>query len=119
PAESLSGLRQADLPSGTHERRQKLRKQSAARDVVSTRTTTTICRDSRARVRSVCFHMFRRAVLLRGRLGGPDRSPHVMFSIKTVVLTPVWPAIKCLPVPPREGGTFHFGTIRNGFRAPP
>jgi hypothetical protein len=22
-------------------------------------------------------------------------------------------------VPPQEGGTFHFGTIANGFRAPP
>jgi hypothetical protein len=22
-------------------------------------------------------------------------------------------------VPPREGGTFHFGTFANGFRAPP
>jgi acetylornithine/N-succinyldiaminopimelate aminotransferase len=31
-----------------------------------------------------------------------------MLAIKTVVLTPRRPAIKCLNVPPQEGGTFHF-----------
>jgi len=36
-----------------------------------------------------------------------------MVSIKTVELTPDWPAIKCLDVPPWKGGTFHFGTNRS------
>jgi hypothetical protein len=42
-----------------------------------------------------------------------------MISIKTVELTPGWPAIKCLNVPPGKGGTFHFDTIASSNRATP
>jgi hypothetical protein len=37
------------------------------------------------------------------------QSQSQMISIKIVVLTPCGAAIECGDVPPREGGTFHFG----------